>query len=148
MRNSPYKSEWRHSCFFGRNRFVPVSLRATVVAAAVTLAVATAWPVPATACDSDADCGGGTCIKREKRASGVCYGERRDDPAVPDTAMPDGYGAATEPGAVDIPDYVGNREAIREKLTPSGIQCMVTQQCPAGLECVIIEFQGTCMEIR
>ena len=27
------------------------------------------------ACDSDAECGpGGTCIKREKRARGVCYG--------------------------------------------------------------------------
>lgn len=107
-----------------------IALRRTVASAAMLLALA--LPAPAPACDVDADCGpGGTCIKREKRASGVCYGRAGEAPAAP-----------------ALPEHVQNRDALAPGLETSGIACQVTQQCPAGLECVIIEFRGQCMRVE
>lgn len=79
------------------------------------------------ACDVDADCGaGGTCIKREKRARGVCYGGNL-------SASPD---AATPPlNVVDPLSTPTNRPADA---------CMVTEECPAGMECVITGIWGRC----
>jgi len=80
------------------------------------------------ACDVDSDCGtGGTCIKREKRARGVCYGGNPDEAApveAPDPAFFDPLGTPTErpPNA-----------------------CFVTEECPAGMECVKTGVWGTCM---
>lgn len=107
------------------------------LALAAALAVLLALPAPVLACDVDADCGpGGTCIKREKRARGVCYGRAPAD-------------APTEPpAATRLPDHVQNREALESRLEGTGIACQVTQQCPAGLECVIAGYTGQCMRVE
>lgn len=79
------------------------------------------------ACDVDADCGaGGTCIKREKRARGVCYGGNPDEP-----------GHATTPpvNVIDPLSMPTNRPADA---------CIVTEECPAGMECVITGIWGRC----
>lgn len=72
------------------------------------------------ACDVDSDCGaGGTCIKREKRARGVCYGGNPDQQA---------ESAPAQPTVVDPLSMPTQR--------PEGA-CLVTEECPAGMECVI-----------
>ncbi|MGR8920503.1 MAG: hypothetical protein ACU85V_12875 [Gammaproteobacteria bacterium] len=120
---------------------------------AAILLMVLAWglaAVPAPACDTDADCGtGGTCIKREKRARGVCYGGSFDAPS-----------AETTPPANTVPlpvtgerrerarAWLGDPEAnIRENLGDReiGAACMVNQDCPAGSECVIAGFEGRCV---
>mgnify|MGYP003679851761 FL=1 len=79
------------------------------------------------ACDVDADCGaGGTCIKREKRARGVCYG---GNPAAPPEAT------APPVNMIDPLSDPTNRPADA---------CMVTEECPAGMECVILGIWGRC----
>lgn len=85
------------------------------------------------ACDSDADCGqGGTCIKREKRARGVCYGGNFDSASEQD-AVP-----ATPP---PTPGYFDPSQFSTER--PENA-CFVTEECPAGMECVIAGVWGTC----
>jgi hypothetical protein len=82
---------------------------------------------PAHACDVDADCGaGGTCIKREKRARGVCYGGNPG--ASPETATPPA-------GAID---------PLSDPTVRPADACMVTEECPAGMECVITGIWGRC----
>ena len=108
------------------------------------------------ACDSDADCGvGGTCIKREKRASGVCYGGSRTTPAAEAQD-------ATAP-QVDVPmqpvtgqrrenakAWLGDPDQLLKENLPGkevGGTCMVTQDCPAGFDCVIAGFEGHCVKL-
>lgn len=87
---------------------------------------------PLFACDSDADCpGGGTCIKREKRASGVCYGG----------------GSPTLPGESPSTAPISGSEPVGAKLKLPPGACIVTQDCPAGLECVVEEYLGKCMKV-
>lgn len=106
--------------------------------------------LPAQACDSDSDCGlGGTCIKREKRAGGVCYGGQASGNTPPETKAPD----APAPVAGELREratqWLGDPEAlIRENLPDSelGGTCMVTQDCAAGFECVVAGFEGRCVK--
>ncbi|MGE0484608.1 MAG: hypothetical protein AB7Q81_10750 [Gammaproteobacteria bacterium] len=107
----------------------------------------------AQACDSDADCGpGGTCIKREKRASGVCYGRAGDAPSDPAAAV----GGAVAPRPVTgerrerAKAWLGDPDALIEQQLPGHEQagtCMVTQDCPAGFECVLAGFEGRCIKL-
>ncbi len=81
----------------------------------------------ALACDVDADCGvGGTCIKREKRARGVCYGGR--PAASPEAAAPS----------------VNRIDPLADPTVRPADACMVTEECPAGMECVITGIWGRC----
>ncbi len=86
--------------------------------------------MPLPACDTDADCGpGGTCIKREKRARGVCYGGNADAesaPPAPDATFFDPLSMPTE--------------------RPENA-CFITEECPAGMECVKAGVWGTCMAL-
>jgi hypothetical protein len=111
------------------------------------------------ACDKDADCGdGGTCIKREKRASGVCYGGSRAAPAAPTAEQPASPDA--EPDVVLQPVTGQRREnakawlgdpdqMIKDNLPGKevGGACMVSADCPAGFDCVIAGFEGHCVKL-
>ena len=134
---------------------------------AIVLSVAGFAP-PTFACDSDAECGpGGTCIKREKRARGVCYGGRAAAPA-----------ATPEPGPNPSADNVpSNSVAAPQVLSPSGDApifgeegyveppasssvidrlglpertvgaCITSTDCAGGLECIYRDpmlGHGTC----
>lgn len=103
----------------------------------------------AVACDTDAECGpGGTCIKREKRARGVCYGGARlDAPAAAEKAL-------DKPKAVDgdlrerAKAWLGDPDQLRGEHLPgreTGEVCIVTQDCPDGFECVVAGFEGRCV---
>jgi hypothetical protein len=81
------------------------------------------------ACDVDSDCGpGGTCIKREKRASGVCYG-----------------GGASK--KTETPRTNTSSESVEKAVKSSEIPCIVTQDCPEGMECVIAGFDSACVKL-
>ncbi|MCB1748533.1 MAG: hypothetical protein H6977_12555 [Gammaproteobacteria bacterium] len=131
---------------------MPQRHRLRRLAGAAWIALLIATP-PAPACDSDADCGpGGTCIKREKRASGVCYGRASDTPAPPVT--PDAGTVAPRPVTGERRErakaWLGDPEAIIEQELPGherGGTCMVTQDCPAGFECVLAGFEGRCVKL-
>lgn len=108
------------------------------------------------ACDVDADCGaGGSCIKREKRARGVCYG-RSDSAVEPSRKQAPSGNTAVQPRPVTgehrerAKQWLGDPDQlIKENLpgTTSGAVCMVNQDCPAGLECVIAGFEGRCVKL-
>jgi hypothetical protein len=110
-----------------------------------------AMAMPGLACDSDRDCDvGGTCIKREKRASGVCYGTAAGSVASPAPTM-----GEAPPKAVSgerrerAKAWMGDPEQMLNENLPGkavGGVCMVTQDCPTGLECVIAGFEGHCMK--
>lgn len=126
---------------------VRMFLTAAIIVFAMSLVAA---PVPA--CDSDADCGpGATCIKREKRAGGVCYGARTEveAPELPDAAAP-GQPAAVEGELRErATHWLGDPETlIRENLPGRelGGTCMVTQDCAPGFECVVAGFEGRCVK--
>lgn len=100
------------------------------IAAAVLAAALVVSPHALIACDVDSDCGaGGTCIKREKRARGVCYGGGDD------AAMPPG------PVAPPVFDPLSNAGERPENA------CFITEECPAGMECVKAGVWGTCMAL-
>ena len=87
--------------------------------------------VPASACDVDSDCGaGGTCIKREKRARGVCYGGDISQPVAPAAAPP--------------PAFFDPLSMPTER--PKG-SCFVSEECPAGMECVKAGVWGSCIAL-
>ena len=109
------------------------------------------------ACDSDADCGGGgTCIKREKRASGVCYGGDFDAPK--DRAPSAASGSSDRPKVVprvtgqrreNAKAWLGDPETMLKEQFPGkaiGEVCIVTQDCPPGSECVLAGFEGRCIQ--
>ena len=108
------------------------------------------------ACDSDADCGvGGTCIKREKRGRGVCYGGRGSLPETselkqrPDpnneSATPTNDGPALSPSG-DAPIF-GEEGYVEPTASPKIIDrldisggdqgaCITSTDCAGGLECI------------
>lgn len=105
------------------------------------------------ACETDADCRvGGTCIKREKRASGVCYG-----------GAPRGEASADKTPVLEVPSkpvtgerrehakaWLGDPEQLLKEHLPGkevGGTCMVTQDCAAGFDCVIAGFEGHCVKL-
>lgn len=102
---------------------------------------------PSLACEEDADCGpGATCIKREKRASGVCYGgtgrAAKAAPALQPDPMP-----TVSPKAYEI---LGDPEQIIRQQMPGkaiGGACIVTGDCPAGQECVSTGLEGRCVTL-
>jgi hypothetical protein len=131
----------------------------------MVLALLLALPIASRACDSDADCGaGGTCIKREKRASGVCYGGSRAAPAAaePAAAEPAATDSANDNGDdVKLKPVTGQRrenakawlgdpdQLLKDNLPGKEVKgtCMVTQDCPAGFECVVAGFEGHCVKL-
>ena len=121
----------------------------------VALASLLALPLVSAACDSDADCGaGGTCIKREKRASGVCYGGSRSAPArASNPAADSGDDVTLKPVTgqrrENAKAWLGDPDQIIKDNLPGkevGGSCMVTQDCPAGFDCVIAGFEGHCVK--
>jgi hypothetical protein len=79
------------------------------------------------ACDADSDCGpGATCIKREKRARGVCYG-----------------GAPSHGEAAPAPESEFFDPLSMPTERPEGA-CFVTEECPAGMACVKAGVWGIC----
>ncbi len=106
-----------------------------VLAYGATLALVCAWSEPLVACDTDAECGvGGVCIKREKRARGVCYGGDYDQNQVTEQNVP----AMVDPAAILV---------LPPGEAPEG-SCFVTQDCPVGLECVKAGLYGTCHKLN
>ena len=111
-----------------------------------------AMAMPGLACDRDADCAaGGTCIKREKRAGGVCYGAAANSMATPaptrEEAPPKAVSGERRERAKA---WLGDPEQMLNENLPGqavGGVCMVSQDCPRGLECVIAGFEGHCMKL-
>ena len=103
------------------------------------------------ACDVDADCGvGGTCIKREKRARGVCYGRRIEEAVGEPSSGPvqPQFLEGEKRGRAEA--WLGDPEQILKQNLPGktlGTACMVNQDCPEGSECVIAGFEGRCVEL-
>lgn len=103
------------------------------------------------ACDVDADCGaGGTCIKREKRARGVCFGGRQaeavgeQETSPKPTTVP--IPQASPPSSDDAPIYgeegyveAAPQQRLIDRLetaseTPNA--CMTSTDCAGGQDCV------------
>ena len=108
----------------------------------------------ALACDTDAECGvGGTCIKREKRARGVCYGGSWDAvaPEAPQIGTPPSYsGQVSGDQRQQLMEFMGDPDQlIREQLPGREIGgiCMVNTDCPAGFDCVHAHFEGRCVKL-
>jgi len=104
------------------------------------------------ACDTDADCGvGGTCIKRERRASGVCYGGDRSAAATPDDAnQPLAPLPVEGERRARAKAWLGDPEQLLQEHLPGkevGATCIVTQDCPSGFECVLAGFEGRCVKL-
>ncbi|HCU89124.1 MAG TPA: hypothetical protein DGR97_04235 [Gammaproteobacteria bacterium] len=109
-------------------------------------------PGPSIACDSDDECNGGACIKREKRAAGVCYGGDLSQTTIPmHTTTP-------EPGLVEpisghginapIPG-VGLFNPLANPAKRPANACVVTQDCRGGMDCVITgSGWGTCVNLH
>jgi hypothetical protein len=130
---------------------MPTTIARKALIAAVIVIAGGLAAVPVPACDNDADCGpGATCIKREKRAGGVCYGGRADAEAPVEAAVIPGVPAPVEGELRErATHWLGDPEAlIRENLPDSelGGTCMVTQDCPAGFDCVVAGFEGRCVK--
>ena len=115
-----------------------------------------ALTLPSMACDADADCGvGGACIKREKRASGVCYGgARRSAPSKAETPVQSVVEMPTQPVTGERREHakawLGDPEQMIKDNLPGkevGGLCMVTQDCPRGVDCVIAGFEGHCVKL-
>ena len=115
-----------------------------------------ALPMPGAACDNDADCGvAGICIKREKRARGVCYGGAprgavSDDPAPAQPPVDTPSKAVTGERRERAKQWLGDPEQMIKDNLPGkevGSICMVTQDCPTGFDCVIAGFEGHCVKL-
>jgi hypothetical protein len=124
-----------HSILTKRRRRRHLALITVVVLASSILSALPGW-----ACDADADCGsGGTCIKREKRARGVCYGRSE---ALPAAAAPHRDNAlAPAPRPVEgvrrerAMEFFGDPEQVVKDQFPGksvGPVCMLNQDCPTG----------------
>jgi len=123
----------------------------------LALALTLVLPVASRACDTDADCGvGGTCIKREKRASGVCYGGSRTAPAAaaPHAADDSGDDVTLKPVTgqrrENAKAWLGDPDQMIKDNLPGkevGGTCMVTQDCPVGFDCVVAGFEGHCVKL-
>ena len=115
------------------------------------------WPTaPVYACDNDADCGpGGTCIKREKRARGVCYGGRSAAPTEQVPAEQSTPPAATPPLSTTPPanspsgdaPVFGEEGYVEPTTQPRVIDrldlpgrnagaCITSTDCAGGQECI------------
>lgn len=123
----------------------------------LTLALAVAGFAPhAIACDTDADCGsGGTCIKREKRARGVCYGggasrtdapEPAPNPHPTETPILAPQDRSSMSPSGDAPIF-GEEGYIEPSAAPSIIDrldvpersqgaCITSTDCAGGQECI------------
>ena len=107
------------------------------------------------ACDTDAECGaGGTCIKREKRARGVCYGgtnssapnsELSDPAAAPVISAP--IDQSSPPSTSGDAPVFGEEGYVEPSAPPRLIDrldvpertigaCITSTDCAGGQECV------------
>ncbi|MCZ6664494.1 MAG: hypothetical protein O7B81_04235 [Gammaproteobacteria bacterium] len=102
------------------------------------------------ACDTDADCDlGGTCIKREKRARGVCYGETRGATEPELRPAPSSGGHITDDRRERMIEFMGDPEQLLKQHLPGrevGEKCLVSQDCPANFDCVYAGFEGRCVK--
>jgi|TARA_B110000459_G_C16432717_1_gene412554 hypothetical protein len=93
-------------------------------------------------CEIDRDCGVGVCIKREKRASGVCYG--LEVPVKKEKS--DKKSETPRDQAISL---MGDPHIILRKYFPGkaiGKKCVVQSDCNDGTECVHAAFEGYCIE--
>lgn len=131
------------------------------------LIIACAFCASALACDSDAECGpGGTCIKREKRARGVCYGGRgnaqtdatpADQTPERNRALPQAMAPESNSQSGDAPIF-GEEGYVEPSASPGIIDrlelpertsgaCITSTDCAGGQECVYRDpmlGHGTC----
>ncbi len=102
------------------------------------------------ACDTDADCDvGGTCIKREKRARGVCYGETRGATEPELRPAPSSGGHSTDDQRETMIEFMGDPEQLLKQHLPGrevGEKCLVSHDCPASFDCVYAGFEGRCVK--
>jgi len=107
---------------------------------------------PSIACDNDNECGGGVCIKRERRAHGVCYGGNLAKTVARARAT------TPQPGLVEpisghginapIPG-VGLFNPLANPAKRPANACVVTQDCRGGMDCVITgSGWGTCVNLH
>ncbi|MGR8947013.1 MAG: hypothetical protein ACU84Q_03140 [Gammaproteobacteria bacterium] len=118
------------------------------------------------ACDTDAECGpGGICIKREKRARGVCYGGGQSEPSEtapgttdsnPVISTPPVNPASPSPSG-DAPVF-GEEGYVEPSAPPRMIDqldlperssgaCITSTDCAGGQECIYRDpmlGHGTC----
>ena len=108
------------------------------------------------ACDTDADCGAGaTCIQRAKGAIGVCYGSAARPVSSDEQAADEpGVDASVKPLTGErreiAKQWLGDPEQMIKDNLPDkevGGNCIVTQDCPAGFDCVIAGFEGHCVKL-
>ena len=103
------------------------------------------------ACDTDADCdAGGTCIKREKRARGVCYGERCGATEPELRPVPSSAGHMPDHQRERMIEFMGDPEQLLKQHLPgreAGEKCLVSQDCPADFDCVYAGFEGRCVRL-
>ena len=98
-------------------------------------------PVTSTiACDQDEDCGVGVCIKREKRAQGICYGLEPNQKQKNKLESPreKAIGLMGDPNKMLKEHFPGKK---------IGKICIVTTDCNKGQDCVHAGFEGRCMEL-
>jgi hypothetical protein len=92
------------------------------------------------ACDVDKDCGVGVCIKREKRASGICYGLELN-------TKQKNKAQSARSKAIDL---MGDPNEILKRHFPGkeiGELCIISTDCNEGQECVHAGFEGRCITL-
>ena len=92
------------------------------------------------ACDTDQVCGVGVCIKREKRAKGICYGLELNQKQKNRLQSP-------RQKAIEL---MGDPNEILKEHFPGkkiGKICVVSTDCNKGQDCVHAGFEGRCIEM-
>jgi hypothetical protein len=94
----------------------------------------------AIACEQDEDCGVGVCIKREKRAQGICYGLEPNQKQKNKLKSPreKAIGLMGDPNKMLKEHFPGKK---------IGKICIVSTDCDDGQDCVHAGFEGRCMEL-
>jgi hypothetical protein len=93
-------------------------------------------------CETDQDCGVGTCFKREKRAGGVCYGLQLP-------TKKDKTNHKSDTSRDQAISLMGDPHLILRKYFPGkeiGEKCIVQSDCNESQECVHAAFEGYCIK--
>ncbi len=91
-------------------------------------------------CDTDRDCGVGICIKREKRASGICYG----------LELSEEKKEKKKSARSEAIELMGDPNRILKEHFPDkkiGKICIVNGDCAKDQECVHAGFEGHCIAL-
>ena len=85
----------------------------------------------AIACDQDEDCGVGVCIKREKRAQGICYGlePKQKQKNTLESPREKAIGLMGDPNKMLEEHFPGKK---------IGKICIVSTDCNKGQDCIIL----------